>query len=198
MAYHHGDLRRALLDECRVVLDDIGPTALTLRNLAKRIGVSHAAAYRHFRDKEHLLAAMSVQGFADLAARSEAATSKTDLTLGKLAAAGTAYVSFAEAHPELFKLMFSREMSHHEAVATAAHDAYGVLEALITVAQREGLVRDEDSEVMSLLLFTHIHGLARLVVDRTMPRRDFAATPILANQLAAILFRGIGTDVTRD
>lgn len=97
--YHHGELRPALLSAAAKILEKEGSDAISLRDLARRAGVSHAAPYRHFADRQALLAALGEEGFALLAA---------DLEGKPWREQAVAYVRFALARPERFKLMFTR------------------------------------------------------------------------------------------
>src|SRR5579859_4246626 len=105
--YHYGNLRSALLAEALRALAEGGPASLSLRELARRLGVSHAAPYRHFADKDVLLAAIAQQGFELLAAEVEAAAAQhPDESLFQLADMGWAYVRFALRQPQHFQVMF--------------------------------------------------------------------------------------------
>ncbi|MEM1118047.1 MAG: helix-turn-helix domain-containing protein, partial [Bacteroidota bacterium] len=113
-AYHHGDLRRTLLDEAAHVLDVQGVGALSLRDLARRAGVSATAPYHHFKGKADLVTALADDALADLdaaLARADAEAAAAGATPGKrLCAIGVAYVLFAVDHPERFRLAFRPEM----------------------------------------------------------------------------------------
>lgn len=97
--YHHGDLRPALLRAAAKILEKEGSDAVSLRDLARRAGVSHTAPYRHFPDRRALLAALAEEGFAQLAAELEGRPWREQ---------AVAYVRFAIANPERFRLMFTR------------------------------------------------------------------------------------------
>src|SRR6185295_8903280 len=99
-SYHHGDLREAVLRTAGQMLEKQGVEALTLRQLAGRIGVSHNAPYRHFPDRESLLAALAAEGYAMLGAAQREAAAKQGLR-----GMGEAYVRFARQHPQRFRLM---------------------------------------------------------------------------------------------
>src|SRR5262245_4881527 len=105
-AYHHGDLRRALLDAALELVSSKGVQALTLREVARRAGVTHAAPYHHFPSKEALFAAVATEGFRDLAAAMRAALSGRRGPFASLRAIGVAYVRFATEHPAHFRIMF--------------------------------------------------------------------------------------------
>src|SRR6201984_2405102 len=104
--YHHGHLREALLQAAIRLIAEVGPAGFTLREVARRAGVSHNAPYRHFRDRDELLASVAAQGYRELAkAMTDAAARQTD-ALDALREAGLAYVSFALRRPEHFTVMF--------------------------------------------------------------------------------------------
>src|SRR5579863_1170193 len=102
--YHHGNLREALLQGAVRVIAELGPSAFTLREAARRAGVSHNAPYRHFRDREDLLAAVSTDGF-DRLARALAAAGPKAGPLDRLRLSGVAYVNFALRWPQHFAAM---------------------------------------------------------------------------------------------
>src|SRR2546430_6260512 len=97
--YHHGDLRRTLIDAALRIVEQVGPGALSLRELARHAGVSHAAPYRHFASREALLAALAAEGFRGLGAEMAALASDGGDPLARFAALGLAYVRYAVAHP---------------------------------------------------------------------------------------------------
>src|ERR1700733_7369058 len=104
--YHHGNLREALLHGAVRIIAEAGPTAFTLREVARRAGVSHNAPYRHFRDKDALLAAVAAQGFRELTRSMRKAGEQQSNALEKLKQSGMAYVAFAVRRPEHFTVMF--------------------------------------------------------------------------------------------
>ncbi|MQM26916.1 TetR/AcrR family transcriptional regulator [Glycomyces albidus] len=106
--YHHGDLRRALIDAAVAAVAETGPSALSLRAVAKRAGVSHAAPAHHFGDKAGLLTAVAAEGFDRLADALERAWATT----GDFSAVGAAYVRFAIDHRAYFAIMFRPELLH--------------------------------------------------------------------------------------
>ena len=105
-SYHHGDLEAALIRSAGKILEKEGLDALSLREVARQAGVSHNAPYRHFAEREALLAALAAKGFEMLAQAQQAAAAK-----GGLRAMGEAYVLFALEHPQRFRLMFGGQVS---------------------------------------------------------------------------------------
>jgi len=167
--YHHGNLRRALLDAALALVEREGADALTLRAAARRAGVSQAAPYRHFRDKEALLAAVAEEGFRAMTeAMRQAAAPHAGDPLGRLRACGLAYVEFATGHPAHFRVMFGRvaaDRSAHPRLIEAAAEAFGLLVGGIRDCQNAGVVRNGDPEELALCAWSATHGLSALAVD---------------------------------
>src|ERR1700681_1736408 len=104
--YHHANLRKTLLDAAVTLIGEVGPAAFTLREVARRAGVSHNAPYRHFRDKDALLAAVAAQGFRELTRAMREAGERQSKALDRLKQSGLAYVAFAIRRAEHFTVMF--------------------------------------------------------------------------------------------
>lgn len=109
-AYHHGDLRAALLRAAAEEIEQNGYETLSLRELATSLDVSRAAPYRHFEDKRALLAALATEGFEQLMAMYRAASASAKSAEAKLKDAGRGYLEFALEHPQLFRLMFASDL----------------------------------------------------------------------------------------
>jgi AcrR family transcriptional regulator len=163
--YHHGNLGPALIAAARELLDADGPGAVSLREAARRVGVSATATYRHFQDKDHLLADVAAEGFREF-------TQKLDAEHGDTQGFGglsVTYVEFAVAHPGLFRLMFGpllRQRDLYPELGAAADTAFAVL---LANAQRFVGNRDEDVESVAYAAWSFSHGLARLVLDDVIP-----------------------------
>ena len=181
--YHHGDLRTALLRTAGKSLEKEGLERLSLRALTRRTGVSHAAPYRHFRDRESLLAALAAEGFEMLGrAQREAAA------LGGLRAMGEAYVHFALAHPQRFRLMFGGQlrMSRHPALNEIARKTFdGLSGALARVA---GAPRAAEASIAAWAL---VHGLSHLLLEQKLaaaPRDPARREAFVRAVLASVRF----------
>src|ERR1700733_6477632 len=124
--YHHGHLRDALLEATIQLIAEVGPAGFTLREVARRAGVSHNAPYRHFRDKDALLAEVATQGYKELAKSMAHAADRQADALEGLKQAGLAYVSFALRRPEHFTVMFDAPFpkDSHPTAAKASEDAF--------------------------------------------------------------------------
>ena len=104
--YHHGDLQRALVDAAERILEREGPSALSLRAVAREAGVSPAAPYHHFKDKDELVSAVAKRGFEMLAERMREAAAEKQTDAERSLAIGVAYVCFARDHPAMYHTMF--------------------------------------------------------------------------------------------
>ncbi|MFJ8628397.1 WHG domain-containing protein [Kitasatospora sp. NPDC093550] len=161
--YHHGDLRAALLDRAEQTLREQGVDALSLRELARSLDVSHAAPSRHFKDRRALLDALALTGIQRLtaAARSGLARSGDDFRERAFAVA-RAYVDFATAHGALLALAFARK--HDPAETDELERAWQPLKddlhALIAQGQQQGRIRAGDADRIGGIVFTAVHGVA--------------------------------------
>jgi AcrR family transcriptional regulator len=190
--YHHGDLRRALLDAALAIVEQAGPGALSLRELARTAGVSHAAPYRHFPSREALLVALGVEGFRGLDAEMQAAVGDERDPIHRLVAHGVAYVRYAVAHPGHFKVMFGSELHggvKDAELATASEPTLRALVDCIAAAQAEGAVRDGDPRALSVGAWATVHGLALLLVDRQLA--PLVEEPISVESLARATIDGV-------
>lgn len=165
--YHHGDLRSALLREAADVLESSGPEAITLRGLARALGVSHAAPGYHFENREELLVALSTEGFAQLADTLESALAEAD-DGDRIERSGRAYVRFALSNPGRYRLMFTLSDScehDHPALDAEGGRAYA---ALLRTAYGPSYELDEASYELGpseLSLWAIVHGAAMLRLD---------------------------------
>jgi AcrR family transcriptional regulator len=168
--YHHGNLREALLEAAIRLIAEVGPTAFTLREVARRAGVSHNAPYRHFRDRDDLMAAVAAQGFRELTqAMIEAAGERTD-ALERLKRAGLGYVTFALRRPEHFTVMFDAPISKRKHPdSAAAEEAFGTLKSFVKGCQDAGRLPSGDLRQMALLAWTMVHGIAKLAITGRLP-----------------------------
>lgn len=190
-AYHHGDLANALINAAGSVLEREGVAAITLRGAAVAAGVSPAAPYRHFADKEALLAAVAARGFDELtrACTEGLEGSKTPLTGLKKAA--LAWVRFARAHPAVYQLMSAPnpDKAGHPELLKAAQGAPKVLLAGIEAAQAaEALAPDEPPTALAQTLVALVHGLSSLGVEGLVGLEtiDVAATRAIEHLLEGV------------
>jgi AcrR family transcriptional regulator len=171
-AYHHGDLRRALLDEALRTIQTCGVEHLTLRTVGERLGVSRSALYRHFADKQSLLATVGKEGFRKLRQTITDAWEQNGRGRAGFQAMGKAYVQFAVAHPSHYRVMFggfiesAAKDEHFLAEAKAAFQA--LVDALVE-QQNAGDIRRDDPMLMGRFVWALVHGTAMLVIDGQLP-----------------------------
>jgi AcrR family transcriptional regulator len=169
--YHHGNLRAALLEAAEAELEAQGIEAFSLRGVAKRAGVSHAAPAHHFRDANGLLTGLAAEGYRRFVAAQEARQkiARSD-GLSQLVAAGMGYIDFAMAHPALFRLMFSSDRPDHDApdLSTAGSAAFQRLLDAVEGLRGIDPSRDKKSMLGVMAAWAIAHGLADLLVAGRM------------------------------
>lgn len=201
-AYHHGDLRRSLLETSLQVIEQEGVSRLSLREVARRAGVSHAAPKHHFGDLRGLHCAIAEQGYRKLAehmarARDAAPGASPLLAFQRM---GVAYVEFATRHPGHFRAMFHPEVadrSDQPALEQAAEAAYALLLDAMGAAQAAGEVRPHGTRELALGAWSMVHGLAALAVDRQLEGKGLSAgdAVALARELTDQLYLGLRPDL---
>lgn len=193
--YHHGDLKNALLDAALALLEETGPDSLSLRAVANRVGVSHAAPEHHFPTRKHLLTALATVGFIrfEAAMRKGRQKSLTD-DADQMRGAMHGYLEYAAANPGLFRLMFTNSMLNwdNEDLKTAASASYQQLaEISAPAAAQMGLSSPEDIRKIEMLVWSYAHGYAHLFIDHKIPGEpascDLAMPQIF--DLTKIIFR---------
>jgi len=169
--YHHGNLKQALLEASLDLIREIGASAFTLREVARRAGVSHNAPYRHFRGKEELLAVLAAQGFDRLTESMVRAAESGSSALERLRLSGRGYVQFALRHPQHFAVMFDapRRFDSYPETRAAGERAFGTLVGYIKDCQREGVLPSGDWKPLALLAWAMVHGVAKLALSGRLP-----------------------------
>lgn len=162
--YHHGNLRTALLEQAERIVRERGVQSLSLRELAREVGVSHGAPRRHFPDRQALLDALAEDGFARLGSEMRSAADRAGEAFEpRLHATASAYVRFATRDAALLELMFAGKQGEHSAAMNEAADrAFAVMLELIEQGQSEGQLEAGPSERVGLVLFATIQGIATL------------------------------------
>lgn len=168
--YHHGNLKEELVTAAITILAAEGASGLSLREVAGRVGVSHASVYRHFASKEELLAAIAEQGFRGLIERVEHYQRRAGGSRRKqFLESGRAYVDFAVAHPDQFRLMFSGvipDRSKHPALSRAAEESFGQLVRIVEECRAAGVIgAHKDRNVHALAAWSMLHGIAMLFIE---------------------------------
>lgn len=177
--YHHGDLRAALVHAAMELLEESGEADLSLRAVARRAGVSAAAPYRHYADREALVSAVAAVGYRELAQRL-AAAHPSPSTPDQLASVAIAYVQFALERPALFRIMFTEpcDRDNDERVAaTAAVSQY--VRAIV-----ERTFPQADTDALATAIWALVHGLAFLHLDGKL---DASTPQVVAAQVTAAI-----------
>jgi AcrR family transcriptional regulator len=173
--YHHGNLREVLLDSAIQLIAEVGPAGFTLRELARRAGVSHNAPYRHFHDRDELMAAVATQGFRELTQAMLRASRSRPGAIERLKRAGLAYIAFALRRPEHFTVMFDAPISvktdHPDSVA-ASKEAFNTLLTFVKSCQDEQQFPLGDTREFALLAWSMVHGVAKLGITGRLPCRS--------------------------
>ena len=185
--YHHGNLRSALLAQAERTVRERGVQELSLRELAREVGVSHGAPRRHFPDRQALLDALAEDGFARLGDELRTAVDSAGEDFqARLEATAAAYVRFATRDAALLELMFAGK--HREetgALREAGDRAFAVMLELIAQGQAEGALEPGEPERVGRVLFATIQGIAALVTAGMVPAEQLDA--LLADAIAHFL-----------
>lgn len=181
--YHHGALREAVLAEATRLVDESGPGALGLRELGRRLGVSHAAVHHHFHTLDDLARALSAAWFGDLDRVLERATTTDAPPLQRFEALGLAYVRYAIAHPHRYQLQFR---GGPDGLVREADPSF--FRVMTTVAACTAVAkRPIDPMVATLMAWSTMHGLAMLWIDGALRKRfDTGGVDALAAKIGAM------------
>lgn len=176
--YHHGNLEHALIEAGLAIVEHEGVEALSLRAIARRAKVSHAAPYHHFRGKAELWAAVAAAGFYQMVAKITEEATRVQATdpIDRLRAVGRGYVGFAVTRPSIFRLMFRPELtqpSKHSRLQAAEAAAFGTLLETIIAAQKTGQLPGRDPRPLAAYAWSAVHGLSMLHIDNV-----FGETPL--------------------
>jgi AcrR family transcriptional regulator len=189
-SYHHGDLRAALLEAVAAAIHERGVGQVSLREAARRAGVSHGAPAHHFRSKAGLLTAFATQGYQRLAETIMATIAEAAPANGPgvLEAVGRGYVRFALANPEQFETMFRLDLLDVGDVdfVAASEAAYGLLVSTIVRCREEGWLAGAEPEVVAVAAWSLVHGLSGLWISGRLTERILETDP---HRLAAAVSR---------
>ena len=170
--YHHGNLRRGLLDEALATIRAESVDRLTLREIGARLGVSRSALYRHFADKRALLAAVATEGFRTLRQHLVAAWAEGGHNRAAFEAMGIAYVRFAVGNSSHYRVMFGGSIDPKVCGPELAAEAAGAFQALVDALsslQRAGIVRADDTLTIARYVWAVVHGVSMLAINGQLP-----------------------------
>lgn len=197
--YHHGDLRNALLNAALELLAQAGAGGLSIRGVAQKAGVSHAAPAYHFPTLKSLVTALSRIGFELFEKSIADATAKAPSDpASQMQAASDGYISFAQAQPELFRLMFSASASDwtDEALRTSANKARQQLRAICAPASAYLKRESEEAKTQfENLVWSSIHGYAHLVIEGQISGEPGCPSPAPLN-ISTLIFGPTNVKVT--
>lgn len=185
--YHHGALREALLTGAREMLAERGLDGFSLSALARRLGVSTAAPYRHFADRDALLDALCVEGYGLFGAALDRAARTADDPRGLLHALGVAYLTFAREHPAVFGIMFTERGD--DVIDAGAPTFEPLVQAVVAAQETGALPGGTDPRVLSRTIWASLHGLAVLSRQRGFVRLGLHDDDerLVADMLALVL-----------
>lgn len=186
--YHHGNLGEALLDAVEAIIDEKGLAGVSLREAARRAGVSHSAPAHHFGDKQGMLTAYAVRGFREFGRRMRRAYEAAgDDPQERFEAIGRTYIQFALENRNTFEMMFREE--HHTpddpALRDAAESAFGVLMDAVDGMKASGLIGDADPMIVALGAWSRVHGMAALWLDGAVSMFTDRDLPSLMDEIFA-------------
>lgn len=197
-AYHHGDLRNSLLLAAEQLLEQKGVGAVSLREVAKIAGVSHTAPYRHFADKNTLLAGLATIGYARLAdAMEDCVRNQPDDPEKQLSASMHAYISLARNHPQMTNLIFGgvlKEDSYEGALAVESERAFNGLLTVIQNGQQSGLYIEKETQELALFVWSLAHGFSMLITGGQLGElgSDEKAIQVIVSNMGEMIIKGIG------
>lgn len=196
--YHHGDLRTALIEAALDIINKLGPQGLTIRKVAQRVGVSHAAPYRHFPDKDHLVLAVVERGFELLDQQIEQARADAgNDPLLQFAAGGDAYLNFALNHPAYYRVMFSGDLLSSKGNSALRHTSAAALQRMVAdmkTGQQLGLLRPGDPVLQAIFIISTVHGFVSLANDNRLAHLSGDKYPLdsIKDFVLSAIFEGVG------
>lgn len=193
--YHHGDLRQALIQAALELTTEKDLASLSLREVARRVGVSHTSSYRHFTDKDALLAAVAQAGFQTLHQVLETAMQQAPSEpLKQLQATGVAYIDFALEHSAHYHLMFgaygANSAQQHPELEQTATQAFMVIVRIVETGQQAGVIRQGDPIQLAQAAWSMSHGFVMLLMDGQIPKAPDQSVASLSNFITQVLIEG--------
>jgi AcrR family transcriptional regulator len=200
--YHHGDLKRALIDAGEQLLIEHGAAGLSLRETAKLVGVSHTAPYRHFKDKDALLTAITESGFDSLAETLQNVTEEHNRDpKQQLIGATVAYVKLAITHIEMHQLMFGRMLDEDEMSEEMLEKKQLVFKTLLQIiknGQKKKVFKKEEPQTLATAAWSMMHGYTMLISTGQLKETATTLMQIesLASEIVTYLLEGLTLEAT--
>ncbi len=167
--YHHGDLKNALIKAGVEILAKEGIGKLSLRKVALKAGVSHTAPYSHFSDKQSLIAAISTEGFQKLSKSLDSVIkSHADNPKKQLIESAQAYVKFAFANKDIFKIMFSSALEkekEYPAFVEVSQKTFHQVVEIVEACQEAGIIKSGEADVLAVIIWGQVHGIIALAIE---------------------------------
>ena len=187
-AYHHGDLRRALIDAALALVAEGSLADLSLREVARRAGVTYAAPYHHFADKSALLAAVARQGFEELISALELAAARRTTLQTQMLAMAEAYVTFAVGHASHYRVMFLpavKQSADADELHVTADRAFGLLQDRVAQARAEESERAH--QMLATTVWAALHGLSLLAIDGILEKKSAEPQKMIRSACRSII-----------
>lgn len=167
------DVRRTVLDASLALVAEEGLAALSMREVARRAGVSHQAPYHYFKDREAILAALAEEGYAKLSSRLKKAAKSAKTPTARLEATGRTYINFALSHPALFKIMHQSELVQLERHSEATTIAQGVFDMLVGIVEAAAGPKKSalDRNELAVAAWCLVHGASMLLLENRLQRK---------------------------
>jgi len=188
--YHHGDLKNALIAAGLDILSKEGVGALSLRSVAQKVGVSHAAPYAHFVDKQALIAAISTEGYERLYSAIRAAVDRHARDpAGQLVEGAWAYVSFALDDPDHFKVTMSgvvEKEQDYPAFVEVSKKSFALVVSIVEACQSNGVLPKGSPDLVAVGVWSLMHGLVSLLLENQIPRTLVDRMPVRTMLVATL------------
>lgn len=196
--YHHGDLRAQLIEATRELVEEKGPDQFSVSEACRRAGVSTAAPYKHFKNKEEMLRAVALAG---MLRQRDQMLSELELyesgTLDRIVALGRVYVRFATSEPGVFRLMFGLSESHsdHNELIETGDNTFAVVQMEVARCRGREVVDDTDIH-LAFLLWSFVHGLSFLTIDGKLAEKKVPVD--LEKTLKDVAVRVVGQEIPNE
>lgn len=187
LAYHHKDLRNALVEEALALLAEGGAASVTLRELARRLGVTHTAPYAHFADKKALLLDVADAGFHKLANALDGARRLGSDPVDALGAMSLAYIAFAREHPHLYRLMFADPEIADDPECEMSAEGDRALQILVDAIVDVGPPAGTDVRDLAIGMWSLAHGISMLEIDRRIAGKTMKSAEDVISLMNALI-----------